>query len=139
MNMAIDLKSPPRDASVTSLVTGIINDAQQLFKQQFELLKTEVREDVRKTTEVGVTFGLGSGFALAGGILLLLMLVYLLQTLVPALPLWVCFGIVGGISLVGGAILVYVAKTTLDTFDPVPKETIKALEENVEALTHPEK
>jgi hypothetical protein len=53
--------------------------------------------------------------------------------------LWVCFGIVGGISLVGGAILVYVAKTTLDTFNPVPTETIKALEENVEALTHPEK
>jgi hypothetical protein len=135
--MATDVGT--QEPSVTSLVTDIVHDAEELFKQQFQLLKTEVREDVRKSTEVGVSLMLGAGLALVGGILLMQLPVHLLNWLVPQLPLWACFGIWGAIAFACGAVLVYVAKTTLDSFNPLVKEpeTLKALKENVEAITNP--
>jgi len=135
--MATDVGT--QQPSVTSLVTDIIHDTEQLFKQQFLLLKAEVREDVRKSTEVGISLMLGAGLALVGGILLVQMLVYLRNWLGPERPLWGCFGIWGAVTFAGGAVLVYVAKTTLDSFNPLVKEpeTVKALKENVEALPTP--
>jgi hypothetical protein len=134
--MATDLKAKP-EPSVTSLVTGIVSDAQELFKQQFELLKHEVRDDVRKTKEVGLTLAFAGGLGLVGGILLLQMLVYLTQWLLPELPLWACFGMWGVLVGVGATILFLIGKTTLDTIDPVPEKTAQALKENVQWLTNP--
>jgi len=134
--MATDVKSS-HDHSVTELVTGIINDAQQLFKQQFELLKHEVREDFRKTRDAGMTLALGAGLALVGGLLLVQMLVYLTQWLLPDLPLWACYGIWGaGMAIAGGA-LIYAGKARFDTFNPLPDETAQAAKENVQWIAHP--
>jgi len=58
--MATDLRSD-HEPSVTELVSGILNDAQTLFKQQFEMLKHEVKEDFRKTREASLMLGLGAG------------------------------------------------------------------------------
>jgi len=134
--MATDLKTG-HEPSVTSLVTGIINDAQQLFKQQFELLKHELREDFRKTRDAGLTLMLGAGLALVGGLLVVMMLVYLTHWLLPDLPLWACFGIWGAGLGVAGAALIYAAKTSFDKFNPLPDETAQAVKENVQWITHP--
>src|SRR5438132_10908107 len=99
--MATDLH-PDQSASVTTLVSGIVHDAQELMKQQFELLKAEVRDDFRKVRDASEMLGAGAGLALMGGILLTLMLVYLLAWLIPEMPLWVAFGIVGLVFVVGG-------------------------------------
>ena len=78
--MATDLHNE-QSASVTTLVSGIAHDAQELMKQQFELLKAEVRDDFRKVRDAGEMIGAGAGLALMGGILLSLALVYLLEFL----------------------------------------------------------
>jgi hypothetical protein len=39
------------EPSVTSLVTGILGDAQELIKQQIALVRTEVHDDLRRTKE----------------------------------------------------------------------------------------
>ena len=62
--MATDLKST-QEPSVTALVTGIISDAEELFKQQFELFKHEVRDDFRKTIAEGPPEGSLGGPILA--------------------------------------------------------------------------
>jgi hypothetical protein len=134
--MATDLKTNEQP-SVTSLVTGIVSDAQELFKQQFELLKHEVRDDFRKTKEVGLALAFAGGLGLVGAILLVQMLVYLTQWLVPELALWACFGIWGTLLFVAGVVLFFIGKTTLDTIDPVPEKTAQALKENVQWLTNP--
>jgi len=134
--MATDLKSN-QQPSATSLVTGIISDAQDLFKQQFELLKHEVRDDFRKTKEVGLTLAFAGGLGLVGAILLVQMLVYLTQWLVPELALWACFGIWGILLFGAGAVMFFIGKTTLDTIDPVPEKSAQALKENVQWLTNP--
>jgi hypothetical protein len=134
--MATDLKSN-QQPSATSLVTGIISDAQDLFKQQFELLKHEVRDDFRKTKEVGLALAFAGGLGLVGAILLVQMLVYLTQWLVPELALWACFGMWGVLLFGAGAVLFFIGKTTLDTIDPVPEKSAQALKENVQWLTNP--
>ena len=135
--MATDLHNE-QSASVTTLVSGIAHDAQELMKQQFELLKAEVRDDFRKVRDASEMLGAGAGLALMGGILLTLMLVYLLEFLfLPHLPLWACFGIVALVFIVGGACLYLVGKRSLDKVNPLPDKTAEALKENVQWITKP--
>jgi len=134
--MATDVKPAP-DTSLTELVTGILHDAQDLIKQQFDLLKVEVLDDLRKTRDAGILMGLGVGVALVGGLLLILMLVYLLNWAVPDLPLWASFGIWGVIACVAGLGLFYAGKQKFASFNPLPNQTAQALKENVKWITNP--
>jgi len=135
--MATDLKPPP-EASVTELVTGILHDAQDLIKQQFELLKHEVKDDIRKTRDASLLIGVGGLVGLVGLIHLTLMLVYLLYWATnESLPLWACYGICGGLAAIGGGALVYAGMNKFSSFNPLPDQTAQALKENVQWLTKP--
>jgi len=122
--------------SVTELVTGIIQDAQNLLAQQLALFKQEVREDLEKTRDIALSLALASGLLLVGAILLCLMCVYLLHEL-AALPLWGSYAIVGGILTVAGLVLAYLGRETLRSVNPLPDKTANALEENLEWKTKP--
>lgn len=118
--------------SVTSLLKGILADAQNLFQQQLALFRAEIKDDLRKTIGILVAIVSGGFMIAVGGALGCFMLVHLLNSLVPTLPLWGCFGIVGGcIALVGG-ITAYVAASKFKTFNPLPDESVQALKENVQ-------
>jgi len=121
--------------SITGLVTGIVNDAQELIKQQMTLFRHELQVDMRKTKEGALSLGAGLGVACIGGILLAFMLVHLLQALAPGLPLWGCYGLVGGVLVVLGGVLCYAGKKIFDSFSPLPDESIQALKENVRWIT----
>src|SRR5262249_22828206 len=137
--MANDLPSPPEQGpSVTSLVSGIIDDVQELIKQQAALIRSEIRDDFRKTKEAVAAIAVGAGVAVLGVILLSLMAVYLLHwAFDPNLPLWGCFGIVGGgLGALGGA-LIYAGKKKFDSFNPLPDQSFQALKENLQWQTNP--
>jgi len=108
-----------------------------LIKQQFELLKHEVKEDFQKTRDATLMLGIGSVVALVGLIHLTLMLVYLLQWAAPSLPLWACFGICGGLVVIVGGGLLYAGIHKFNSFNPLPDETAQALKENVQWITQP--
>jgi hypothetical protein len=134
--MANDLQTGS-ETSVTSLVTGILNDAQELIKQQLALFKREVQEDIRKTKEAASSLALGVGTSVAGGSLLCFMIVHLLHWAWPdQLPLWGCFGIVGGVLTVTGCALAYAGKKKFESFNPLPDESAQAMKENVQWLTN---
>jgi hypothetical protein len=135
--MTVDFKNEHQEASVTSLVSGIIKDAQDLLKQQFELLKHEVREDIRKTRDASLVMGIGIGCGLVGAILLGLMLAHLLAWAVPTLPLWVCYGICGVVVAGIGGLCWYLGIQQLETVNPLPKETTQTLKENIQWITNP--
>jgi len=134
--MATDLH-PDQSASVTSLVSGIVHDAQDLMKQQLELLKAEVRDDFRKVRDASEMLGAGAGLALMGGILLTLTLVHLLNWLIPDMPQWAAYGIVAVVFIAGGAGLYLAGKRMLDKVNPLPEQTAEALKENVQWITKP--
>jgi hypothetical protein len=124
------------DPSLTSLVTGLINDGQELLKQQLALFKTEVREDLRKTREAMTSLALGAVVLFVGGILLCLVPVYLLREL-AGWPLWGSYALVGGVIAAVGVLLTVLGIQQLKSFNPLPDKTAEGIKENVEWQTKP--
>jgi hypothetical protein len=129
---------PGTETSLTTLVTGIINDVQELLKQQLSLFRQEVKDDVRKTKEAVISLSAGIGILVVGGLFLCVMLVHLLNWAFPtALPLWLCYGIIGVLMLLGGGALLYAGKRRLASFNPLPDQSVEALRENVQWIMNP--
>jgi hypothetical protein len=126
----------PSERSITTLVSGIIADAQQLIQQQFTMFRQEIREDFRKTKEAALPLALGLAITLAGSALLVVMLPLLLHWAVPELPLWACFGILGGVLAALGGILVYAGVKRFQAFNPLPDQSVEAFEENLRWSTN---
>lgn len=135
--MANEVHSPP-EPTVTALVSGIITDAQELFKQQMALVRSEVKDDLTKTKDALLALALGVGAAVLGGLLVSLMLVYLLEWLArPHLPLWACYGIVAALFVIPGGISVCWGVRKFQSFNPLPDQSAEALKENVQWIANP--
>jgi hypothetical protein len=132
--MPTNLQTSP-ESGLGELVSGIVQDAQELIGQQLALFKQEMRQDLRKAREGAILLGIGAGALLVGSILLSLMLVHLIQWLAPTWPSWISYGIIGG-GLAGvGAFLALQGRNKLGTI--APEQSAKALEENLEWKTKP--
>jgi hypothetical protein len=135
---------PPADAgpSMASLVTGIINDAQQLIRQEVALAKSEVKEQVDRAKTAAVALGAAAAVGLLGVIHASLFVVYLLYWLfnlndprVEGLfPLWGAYAIVAGLFLAVAAILYFTGKNKLSQVHVVPPQTAETMRENVQWL-----
>lgn len=123
--------SPP----LTTLVSGIINDAQQLMGQQLSLFQHEIKADLRKTRDAAIPMVIGLAVAMVGVVLLGVMLGNLLPQIWPNLPLWAGFAIASAIFLAIGGGLIFWAKSQFDTFNPLPEKSLEALKENVQWVT----
>ena len=134
--MATNLQTEP-GPSIGGLVSGIVQDAQELISQQFTLFKQEVRQDFQKMRDAMAFLAVAAGVLLVGSVILALTLVHLLAWLAPTWPLWVCYAIVGGGLTSLGALLAWQGYQKLSTVNPLPDQTTKALEENLEWKTKP--
>jgi len=133
--MATNLQTSP-ETSVSSLLTGIFHDVQDLLKQQLALFKHEVGEEVRKTREASTSLVIGLGTLFVAVVLLCLMVVHLLDW-ATTLPLWACYGIVGvGMTLLGGG-LTWWAMQQFHSINPLPEKSVAALKENLEWPNNP--
>jgi hypothetical protein len=133
--MATDLQSPPQP-SVTSLVSGIIADVQDLIKQQVALIGKEIKDDINKSITAAISLAAGAGIAAIGGLLLCIMLALILDVYIPQLNWWGGFAIVGGVLTTVGLVLLYAAIKKFETIKALP-ETVQALKETVEWQTNP--
>jgi hypothetical protein len=134
--MATETVSPPEGQSVTGLVSGIVNDAQELIKQQVALVRAEIKADFQRAVRAAVMLAIGSLAAVPAVILLCFMAVYLLHE--PAgLPLWASFLIVGGVFAVLSGVLIGVGIQRFRSFNPLPDQSVEAFKENVRWMTNP--
>jgi len=131
-----DVIPQPEQASVTALVSGIVADAQELFKQQIALLRAEVRADLQKTREAVVSLAAGLAVAVVGALLLTVMLVAVLHE-AAGLSWWASFGIVGGVFAAAGAGLVFAGVNRFRSFNPLPDQSVEAFKENLRWMTNP--
>lgn len=127
-----DVRADPESPALTTLVSGIIGDAQKLMGQQLSLFQHEIKEDLRKTKNAAIPLIIGLAIALIGVGLLGVMVGNLIHWLWPQLPLWVGFGISGVLVLCIGGGLIAWGKTQFDAFNPLPDKTLDALKENVQ-------
>lgn len=126
-----------QETSVARLVSGIVDDAQELLKQQIALLKHEVRRDLKEARKISVSFGVCCVAGLLSVVLFSFMLVYLVNWLWPVVPLWVCFGIFGVVGGVVAISLFFVAKERLEEMTPLSQEALDATKENLQWTTKP--
>jgi len=124
------------DGTITSLIAGIIQDAQRLLSQQIELVKVEIQDDLRKTLSGLAFIAAGAGLLLMGFLLLCFMAVYLLHWAF-SLELWLSFLIVGGFLTLLGVTLVYAAVARFRSFNPLPDQSLKGLKETIQWKTTP--
>lgn len=116
--------------SVTGLVSGIINDAQTLLKQQAEMLKAEVREDFQRSKRAAEFGAVGIVCATVGALGLITALAYLLHEQFQ-FAMWASWGIVGGLFMIAGVGLGAFSYILLERFNPLPDKTFNALKENI--------
>jgi hypothetical protein len=134
--MANETISPPQGQSITGLVSGIINDARELFKQEVALARAEIKADFRRAVQAAVLLAVGALVLVPAVLLLCNMLVDVLHE-VAGLRLWASYGIVGGALAVLGAVLVLIGIQRFQSFNPLPDQTVEAIKENVRWMTNP--
>lgn len=138
--MSVELQAPPDKVSVVGTIKGILEDVQTLFGQQLAMLRAEIRADWTRTLTALWPLALGVGFFFIGVPLLCVMLVYLIHSLsgapdVASIPLWGCYAIVGGLLTVTSAVMILLGIQRFKSFNPLPDESARALQENVQWLT----
>jgi len=132
------------EPSLSSLVSGIVSDVQDLVKQQLQLTRQEIEDDLRKARDAAWLFAVGVGVCFLGAISLCLMLAHLLHWLTAAhaidsaaFPLWACHGVVGATLVVIGGCLAGAGRQKMNSVHPTQNQATEALKENVQWLTTP--
>ncbi len=118
------------DTGVGTLMSGIVDDVQELIKQEAALLKHEVRMEIRSAVAAIALMAAGGAIALFGALLLSFMLVYLINFLAPSVPLWGCFAIVGCVVLLIGLVMTGIGREKLRSGTLFPRETVATIKEN---------
>jgi len=138
--MRNDVRTAPEpassNASMASLLSGIVKDVQELTSQQFALFKEEMKQDFHKVRDVAISLALGLAALMIGSIMLGITVAEFLNW-ATALPRWVCYLIVTGVAAGGGVALFYAGQKKLQSFNPLPDQSVRALKENVQCLTNP--
>jgi len=135
--MACDIRSTD-GPTLSTLVSGIVRDAQDLLRQEVTLAKVEIGQELRKTKEAALSVLAGVAILALSSVFLLLMVVYLIHWATSGnLPLWGCYAIVGGVMALVGLILVYTGRNRAADVHLVPRQTVETLRENVQWMKNP--
>lgn len=131
------VEPPAPTGTVTELVSGIVGDVQRLARQQMEMLKAEVREDMSRSKQALVLGGVAIAMLTIGGMALVFGLVYLLRDQ-AGLTEWGAWLIFAGVCLTAGVVLGFLARNLFESFNPLPDKTFNALQENLTWQTQPQ-
>jgi uncharacterized membrane protein YqjE len=121
---------PPAGGNVTALVTGILDDAQKLIRQQMEMLKAEVKEDFRRSKRAAEFGGVGIVLLTVGFLGLVMFIAYLFHDEF-GFSLAASWGITALIFLITGGAFAATSYVLLERFNPLPDKTFHALQENI--------
>ncbi|GAA4609973.1 flagellar motor component MotA [Actinoplanes octamycinicus] len=120
--------------SIGELIGNISDDLSQLFRQEVELAKAEIKQEATKAGKAAGMLG-GAGFAGYLAVLLLsLAAVFGLDAVMPAG--WAAL-IVAAIWGIVAAVLYVTGKNRLKTVDPMPRRTVDTLKEDAQWLKNP--
>lgn len=121
--------STARDASVGDILSGLIQDLQELIRGEVRLAKTELRDDAMVAARGLAAITAGALIGMTGFIFLMLGVTYLLN---KEIEMWQAAGIVGLALTAIAAICILVGKSRLSAGNFTPEQTIDSLKENRE-------
>jgi len=122
------------DNSIGELIGNVSDDLTQLFRQEVELAKAEVKQEATKAGKAAGMLG-GAGFAgYLAVVLLSFALVFGLANVMDAG--WAAL-IVAAIWAVIGAVLYMTGRKKLKEVDPTPHRTVDTIKEDAQWLKNP--
>lgn len=119
------------DASLSTLLSGIVGDAQELVRKEIALARQEVREEISAAKDAGTALAISGAVLAIGGLFLLITLALGLADLFNW-PAWAGFGLVGVVCAIVGAVLLSSGRQRLKQVHPVPERTVETMKENIE-------
>jgi len=120
-----------RDTSMSSLISGIVGDAQELVRKEIALARQEIREEIGNAKDAGIKLAIAGAVLAIGGLLLVLTLAQGLADLLDW-PTWAGYGLVGLVLAGVGYFLLSSAQKQIKQISPVPEKTVETIKENVE-------
>jgi hypothetical protein len=130
------MQTESENGTLTSLVSGIVQDGQELLKQQLQLFLVELKGDLRRTRDASIPLVIGGVVAALGAFFLLVTVALWLHWQWPTvIPIWGGFGIMTLLFLITGVVLVLMGKARFDKFNPQPDKTVEGLKENLQWKT----
>jgi uncharacterized membrane protein YqjE len=122
-----DLSAPAGQESLGTLVTGIVEDLQNIVRGELALAKAELKEE-------GASIGRGAGMLVGGAIVSLVAFIFLMLGLTYLinrwLTMWQSAALVGAGLLVIAIILLMVGKNKVSSANLTPNQTIDSLKED---------
>ncbi len=131
------MSATPDDQSLGELFGRVTSDLSTLVRQEMQLAKVEIKQEVRTASKAG---GLLGGGAFTGYFALLFVSVAVALLIANILPdslsqitrHLIGFLIVGLLYGIAAAVLLSKGKKELDQVDPVPQQTVETLKEDVQ-------
>lgn len=119
------------DNSITPLVGGILEDTQQLIRQEIALAKSEARLELAKLKAAAISGGAAVALSLLSLVLLSFTIVHLLAWAVPDLPLWASYGIVALLLGTIAYLLFNVVTKKMKDVNFIPPQTAETLKDMI--------
>ena len=117
------------DKSLGQLFSDLTSDLSTLMRKEVELAKVETKDEVSRAAKAG---GLLGGGAVAGYFALLFLSFALAWLLDEWMHTALAFLVVGLVYAVAAALLALRGRDRLQSVDPVPRQTVETLKEDVQ-------
>jgi hypothetical protein len=122
--------------SITGLLRELRDESTTLLRQEVALAKTEMKENISRTSSHAVRLAIGGFVAYAGIIVLLIGIGHLLGALLtragldPQVAEWLAPSIIGLIVALIGWMMLSSAKRAIAHDDLTPRQTVDSMREN---------
>jgi uncharacterized membrane protein YqjE len=120
---------PDHEPSLGELISRTTADLGRLLRDEIDLAKVEIKEEVRTAGRAGAFIGAG---ALLGYLALALLSFAAAWGLAEVVATGVAFLIVGVIVGIAAGIAVVIGRRDLAAVDPVPTQTVETIQEDVQ-------
>lgn len=117
--------------SFASLLGDALNDIRDLFRQEVNLARVEIKQEVLNAKAAAIKLGIAAFALLLAGVFLLTALSHGVSDLFD-IPIWAGFAAVGVLLGIVGGVLLALAKANVRAAGPIPARTARTLKENVE-------
>lgn len=125
---SIDETSKLNERPISRIVEDILSHLAEIIRSELRLVQTELRQDLREVSSVGVYVAIAGVSGLFGLGFLLLGAVYALSLVLPA---WLAAVSVGFFLSVVGMAFVAVGWSKVKKMTLKPERTIQSMEDNV--------
>jgi uncharacterized membrane protein YqjE len=122
------------ETSIGDLIGNISNDLSQLFRQEVDLAKAELKQEAAKAGKAAGMLGVAGFAGYLAVVLLSFALVFGLANVMDAG--WAALIVAVLWAIVGGA-LYLTGRKQLKTVDPMPRRTVDTIKEDAQWLKNP--